>query len=174
VKYARIERCRDRYPVRLMCRLLGVSRSGYYAARKRPESTRSKRDRDLMEEIKRVHTQSKGVYGSPKIQAELVDEGFQVGRHKVAKLMRLEGLRGCPKRRYRMTTKQDPRHRVAENLLEQNFSTAQPNQRWVADITYISTNQGWLYLAVVIDLYSRKVVGWSMSRWMSRRLVVDA
>lgn len=174
MKYACIERCRDRYSVQLMCRLLCVSRSGYYAAKTRPESARSKLDRELLHEIKRVHDKSKGVYGSPRIQAELADEGHQVGRHKVAKLMRLERLRGCPKRRYRVTTKRDPRHRVAKNLLEQNFFTAKPNQKWVADITYISTKQGWLYLAVVIDLYSRKVVGWSMSQWMSRRIVVDA
>jgi transposase InsO family protein len=158
----------------MMCRLLCVSRSGYYAAKTRPESARSKLDRELLHEIKRVHEKSKGVYGSPRIQAELADEGHQVGRHKVAQLMRLERLRGCPKRRYRVTTKRDPRHRVAKNLLEQNFCTAKPNQKWVADITYISTKQGWLYLAVVIDLYSRRVVGWSMSQWMTRRIVVDA
>jgi putative transposase len=157
-----------------MCRLLCVSRSGYYAAKTRPESARSKLDRELLHEIKRVHEKSKGVYGSPRIQAELADEGHQVGRHKVAQLMRLERLRGCPKRRYRVTTKRDPRHRVAKNLLEQDFFTAKPNQKWVADITYISTKQGWLYLAVVIDLYSRRVVGWSMSQWMTRRIVVDA
>jgi len=174
VKYACIERCRNRYSIQLMCRLLGVSRSGFYATKPRPESARSKQNRELVKEIKRVHTQSKGVYGSPKIQAELVDEGFSVGRHRVARLMRLERLRGCPKRRYRTTTQQDPRHIPAKNLLEQNFSTARPDQRWVADITYVSTHQGWLYLAVVIDLYSRRVVGWSMSQWMHRRLVIDA
>ncbi len=127
-----------------------------------------------MKDIKRIHAVSKGVYGSPRVRAELLDEGQRVGRHKVAKLMRMERLRGCPKRRYRVTTKQDPRHRAATNLLEQNFSAAKPNRRWVADITYIPTNQGWLYLAVVIDLYSRKIVGWSMSRWMSRRIVINA
>ena len=174
MKYACIDRCRDRYPVQLMCRLLGVSRSGYYAAKTRPESARSKKDRELLREIKRVHTQSKGVYGSPRIKAELADEGYQVGRHKIAKLMRLERLRGIPKRRHRVTTKRDPKHRVAKNLLEQDFSTTRPDETWVADITYISTKQGWLYLAVVIDLYSRKVVGWSMSQYMTRRLVVDA
>ena len=157
-----------------MCRLLQVSRGGFYAARTRPESTRSKRDRELVKEIKRIHSKSKGVYGSPKIHAELVDNGFCVGRHKVARLMCLERLRGCPKRRYRTTTQQDPRHKPAQNLLEQNFSSSKSDQRWVADITYISTKQGWLYLAVVIDLYSRRVVGWSMSQWMHRRLVIDA
>ena len=134
MKYARIERCRDRYSIQLMCRLLQVSRSGFYAAKTRPESARSKRDRELVKEIKRVHAQSKGVYGSPKVRAELVDMGFSVGRHKVARMMRLEHLRGCPKKRYRSTTQQDPRYKPATNLLEQKFSTKKPNQRWVADI----------------------------------------
>ncbi len=98
----------------------------------------------------------------------------RVGRHKVARLMRLARLRGCPKRRFRVTTQRDPSHPVAKNLLRRNFSSDAPNQRWAADITYISTHQGWLYLAVVMDLYSRRIVGWSMSRWMSRRIVVDA
>jgi len=157
-----------------MCRLLGVSRSGYYASKTRPESKRSKQDRALMADIKRIHAESKGVYGAPRVRAELDAEGLHVGRHKVAKLMRLERLRGCPKRRYRVTTKQDPRHRIAKNLLQQDFCAGEPNQIWVADITYIPTSQGWLYLAVVIDLYSRKVVGWSMSRWISRRLAISA
>lgn len=174
MKYACIDRCRDRYAVQMICRLLGVSRSGYYAAKTRPESARSRADRELLPKIKRVHAQSKGVYGSPRIKAELADEGCHAGRHKVAKLMRLEGLRGIPKRRHRVTTQPDPRHRVARNLLAQNFSVATPNTVWVADITYIPTKQGWLFLAVVIDLYSRKVVGWSMSQYMTRRLVVDA
>jgi putative transposase len=125
-------------------------------------------------EIKRIHAQSKGVYGSPKIKAELASEGCHVGRNKVARLMRLERLRGCPKRRFRVTTQCDPSHAVARNLLQQNFAAAAPNQRWVADITYISTHQGWIYLAIVMDLYSRRIVGWSMSRWMNRRIVVDA
>jgi putative transposase len=174
MKYATIDRCRDRYSIHMMCRLLGVSRSGYSAAKTRPESMRSKRDRELMSEIKRVHSASRGVYGSPKVQAELVAEGHRVGRHKVARLMRLARLRGCPKRRFQVTTQRDPKHTVAKNILEQNFSAEKPNQRWVADITYISTHQGWLYLAVVMDLYSRRIVGWSMSRWMSRRIVIDA
>ena len=157
-----------------MCRLLSVSASGYYAWRTRPESPRAKTDRELLLEIKRIHAQSKGVYGSPKIKAELASEGCYVGRNKVARLMRLERLRGCPKRRFRVTTQCDPSHAVARNLLQQNFAAAAPNQRWVADITYISTHQGWIYLAIVMDLYSRRIVGWSMSRWMNRRIVVDA
>ena len=174
MRYGCIDRRRGRYPVRMMCRLLQVSPSGYYAWRARPESARARRDRELMSKIRRIHEASKGVYGSPRIYAELVAEGIRVGRHKVARLMRLERLRGCPKRRFRVTTQREPAHRVARNLLQQDFTAEAPNQRWAADITYISTAQGWLYLAVVMDLYSRRIVGWSMSRWMSRHLVVDA
>ena len=174
MKYACIDRRRDLYPVRLMCHLLGISVSGYYAWRQRPESARAQSDRELLAKIRCIHEASKGVYGSPRVHAELVAEGVQVGRHKVARLMRLARLRGCPKRRFRVTTQRDPSHRVAHNLLKQNFATDGPNRRWAGDITYIATHQGWLYLAVVMDLYSRRIVGWSMSRWMSRRLVVDA
>ncbi len=174
MRYACIERRRDHYPVRLMCRLLGVAASGYYAWRSRPESARGERNRDLLEKIKSVHKASKGVYGSPRVHAELVAEGVEVGRHKVAQLMRTARLKGCPKRRYRTTTQRDPTHRVANNLLKQNFAADGPDQRWASDITYIATRQGWLYLAVTMDLFSRRIVGWSMDRWMSRHLVVDA
>ena len=174
MRYACIERRRDRHPVRLMCRLLGVSASGYYAWRRRPESARARLDRELLVKIRRIHEASKGVYGSPRVHAELVAEGVHVGRHKVARLMGLARLMGCPKRRFLTTTQRDPTHRVAHNLLKQNFAADGPNRRWAGDITYIATHQGWLYLAVVMDLYSRRIVGWSMSRWMSRRLVVDA
>jgi transposase InsO family protein len=108
------------------------------------------------------------------VHAELVANGNRVGRHKVARLMRLARLRGCPKRRFRVTTQRNPAHPVARNLLKQDFTAEAPNQRWAADITYVATVQGWLYLAVVMDLYSRRIVGWSMSHWMSRHLVVDA
>ena len=110
----------------------------------------------------------------PKLTADLRDEGYRHGQNKVARLMRLAGLRGCPKRRFRVTTKRDPSHPVAENLLHQDFTAEAPNQRWASDITYLSTRQGWLYLAVVMDLYSRRIVGWSMSREISRHLVMDA
>ncbi len=174
MRYRCIDRRRSQYPVRMMCRVLKVSRSGYYTWRVRPESQRAKTDRQLTEVIRELHTDSKGVYGSPKITADLKDEGYCHGRHKVARLMRIAGLRGCPKRRFRVTTQRDPSHPVAANLLDQEFTAEAPNQRWAADITYISTNQGWLYLAVVMDLYSRRIVGWSMSRWINRHLVIDA
>ncbi len=174
MRYFCIDRCRRHFPVAMMCRVLKVSRSGYYSWRVRPESERSKTDRQLTGVISELHADSRGVYGSPRITADLGDKGYRHGRHKVARLMRLAGLRGCPQRRFRVTTIRDPSHPVADNLLDQDFTAAAPNQRWAADITYISTYQGWLYLAVVMDLYSRRIVGWSMSRWINRHLVIDA
>ncbi len=174
MRYLCIDRRRDQYPIRMMCRVLKVSKSGYYAWRNRPESNRAKTDRELTEVIQRLHADSNGVYGSPKIRAELKDEGYHYGRHKVARLMRLAGLRGCPKRRFKVTTQRDPSHPVAENLLAQDFATDAPNLCWASDITYLATNQGWLFLAIVMDFYSRRIVGWSMSRWINRHLVIDA
>ncbi len=158
----------------MMCQALKVSRSGYYGWRTRPESHRAKADRELTHVIRRLHAESRGVYGSPRICAELADQGYRVGRRKVTRLMREARLRGCPKRRFKVTTQRDPKHAVAKDLLQQDFSASRPNQRWVADITYISTHQGWLYLAVVMDLYSRKIIGWSMDQWMSRHLAINA
>lgn len=174
MRYSCIERRRADYPVQMMCRLLRVSRSGYYAWRVRPESARSRQEQELTTTIREVHEASRGVYGSPKITAELQEQGYVCGRHKVARLMRAAGLRGCPARRFRVTTQRDPSHPVATNLLNQDFTATSPDQRWASDLTYIPTQQGWLYLAVVMDLYSRRIVGWSMSAWKNRHLVVDA
>jgi putative transposase len=174
MRYICIDRRRHQYPVKMMGRVLKVSRSGYYAWRVRPESERAKTDREITRVMRRLHAESKGVYGSPKLSAELKDEGYPCGRHKVARLMRVAGLRGCPKRRFKVTTQLDPSHPVAENLIGQDFTAKAPNRRWASDITFISTHQGWLYLAVVMDLYSRRIVGWSMSRWINRHLVIDA
>ena len=149
-----------------------VSASGYYAWRVRPESRRSRCDRQLTQVIQRVHAESDGTYGSPRIHAELSSEGISCGRAKVARLMHLSGLKGCPKRRFRVTTKAGLAR--ASNLLDQDFSAEAANQRWASDITYIWTGQGWLYLAVVMDLYSRRIIGWSMSRRINRYLVLNA
>jgi transposase InsO family protein len=158
----------------MMCRVLRVSPSGYYAWRTRPKSERAKRDRELTRVIRRIHADSKQVYGRPRVTAELKDEGYDCGERKVGRLMREAGLRGCPLRRFKVTTQSDPSHPVAGNLLQQDFTAEGPNERWAADITYISTQRGWLYLAVVMDLYSRRIVGWSMDRWINRHLVIDA
>ena len=172
MRYQCIDRRRSRYPIRLLCRTLQVSSSGYYAWRVRPESRRARYDRYLMRVIRGVHAQSDGTYGSPRIHAELSAEGLSCGRPKVARLMRNAGLKGCPKRRFRVTTKRGLAR--ASNLLEQDFSANETNQRWASDITFIWTGQGWLYLAVVMDLYSRRIIGWSMSRRINRDIVVNA
>ena len=174
MRYRCIDRHRKFYPVRMMCRALRVSRSGYYAWRVRPESHRAKTDRELTRVIRRIHAETKGVYGSPRIRKELEAEGFHHGRNKVARLMRQSGLKGCPHRRFKRTTQSEPSHAVANDLVKQDFTVRIPNRLWSSDLTYISTHQGWLFLAVVMDLYSRRIVGWSMSRWMSRHLVMDA
>ena len=172
MRYQCIDRRRNRYPIRLLCRSLRVSASGYYAWRVRPESLRSRYDRQLTRAIRLMHAESDGTYGSPRIHADLNDAGLSCGRPKVARLMRIAGLRGCPKRRFRVTTRRGLAR--ASNLLEQDFSAQTTNERWASDITFIYTGQGWLYLAVVMDLYSRRIIGWSMSRRINRHIVVNA
>ena len=172
MRYACIHRRRSLYPVRMMCDALKVSASGYYDWQARPESRRATYDRQLTETIRQVHAESDGTYGSPRIHAELNATGHPCGRPKVARLMHLAGLKGCPKRRFRVTTKSGMTR--ASNLLEQDFSAETTNERWASDITYLWTGQGWLYLAVVMDLYSRRIIGWSMSRRINRHLVLNA
>jgi len=172
VRYACIHRRRSLYPARMMCDALKVSTSGFYDWQARPESLRARVDRQLTETIRQVHAESDGTYGSPRVHAELNATGHPCGRPKVARLMHLAGLKGCPKRRFRVTTKSGLTR--ARNLLEQDFSAETPNERWASDITYLWTGQGWLYLAVVMDLYSRRIIGWSMSRRINRHLVLDA
>lgn len=155
-----------------MCEALKVSASGYYDWQGRAESQRAAYDRQLTEAIRQVHAESDGTYGSPRVHAELAAIGLPCGRPKVARLMRKSGLKGCPKRRFRVTTRSGLTR--AANLLEQDFSAEMPNERWASDITYIYTGQGWLYLAVVMDLYSRRIIGWSMSRRINRQLVLNA
>jgi putative transposase len=158
----------------MMCRLLGVSRSGYYEWFHRGESARVRRNRALTRLIRQVHLESRGVYGARKVHRELRAWGEPCGRHKVARLMHEAGLTGCPKRRFRRLAGSPPSHPVAANVLNQDFSATRANERWASDITFIATRQGWLYLAVVMDLYSRRIVGWAMDRRIGRHLVLDA
>jgi len=157
-----------------MCRLLQVSRSGYYDWSQRAESARSLRDRELRLLIRQIHLESNGVYGARKLHRELLRLGEQVGRHRVARLMRADGLKGCPKRRFRRRPNDAPSHPIAANVLNQDFQADERNQRWASDITQLWTKQGWLYLAVVMDLYSRRIVGWSMNRRLGRQVALDA
>jgi len=162
------------YPVALMCRVLQVSRSGYYAFCKRPAAERRRQDQRLTLEVAAIHAQSRGRYGSPRVHAELHQRGQRIARKRVARLMRAAGLRARERRRFRCTT--DSRHAMAikGNLLARRFAMSAPNRGWVADITYLWTLEGWLYLAVVLDLFSRRVVGWSLSERLERRLALDA
>ncbi len=153
---------RDHYPVAAMCRVLGVSPSGYYAWRKRGSCRRAQRDRELLEMIRRVHAESRGTYGAPRVHAELRVQGVRVGRKRVAWLMRRDGLAGVSRRRKKRTTMGDPGAEPASDLVGRDFSASRPDELWVADITYIPTGEGYLYLAVVVDAFSRRVVGWAM------------
>ena len=174
MKYALIRRHEGDHAVAFMCRLLSVSRSGYYDWRDRPIPPRTRADEALLGAIRRVYDDHKGRLGSPRITHELRNEGQRVGENRIARLMRANVLRAKAARRYKATTNSAHNLPVAPNLLDQDFSAKRPNQKWVADITYLATDEGWLYLAVVLDLYARKVVGWAMSERMTARLTCDA
>jgi transposase InsO family protein len=157
-----------------MCRVLKVSRSGYYRWLKRRPSRRELDNQRLDAEIRKIYDGSKGRYGSPKITRELRDKGLKVGKNRVAGRMRLAGLRSKVRRKYRVTTDSKHRFPVAPNLLERKFTTDAPGKVWVSDITYLATRAGWLYLTVIIDLFSRMVVGWALSSSLSHEMVVAA
>lgn len=174
MRFAFIQEHRRHWPVAVMCRLLKVARSGFYAWLARPESQQAQRRARLTKMIRVVHAQSDRTYGSPRVQRELASLGITASVNFVARLMRSAGIAAKTRKKFTVTT--DSRHHlpVAENLLGRNFSPARINQAWASDITYIATGEGWLYLATVQDLYSRRIVGWSMSRRIDSRLVVDA
>jgi len=157
-----------------MCRVLDVSRSGYYAWCRRPESFRSIENRRLIERIREIHARSRQAYGSPRIHIELREQGESCGRHRVARLMRRYRVQGIRRRRYKRSTGTSHGRLRAENLLAQQFAVSQPNTVWAADITTLWTGSGWLYLAVVMDLYSRGIVGWAMGNRMTEQLAIDA
>jgi len=164
----------ETYKVGRLCRLLNVSPSGYYAWLKRPESRRSRENRKLKDQITVIHAANHSIYGAPKIHDELVKSGVPCGKNRVARLMKESGLRSRAKNKFKATTNSKHNLPVAPNLLDQDFTAIAPNRRWVGDITYIHTAEGWLYLAVLIDLYNRKVVGWAASSRLKRQLAIDA
>jgi putative transposase len=162
------------YPISLLCRMLGVSRSGFHAWEHRPPSERALADAQLGERIRTIHAESRATYGARRVHAALRHRGVRVGRKRVERLMRLESLSGLVPKRYRRTTIRVPGVRVADDLVERDFMAAGTNQLWVADIKYVRSWQGWLYLAAVMDCYSRRIVGWSMRPNLEAELVVDA
>ena len=162
------------YSIQMMSRTLGVSRSGFYAYRNRPPSARSIADEALTERITKIHEASKETYGAPRIHAELADDGVFVGSKRVERLMKANGLRGISRRKFVVTTQRDPRVRPATDLVDRNFYADAPNVLWVADITYVPTWAGFLYLAVVLDAFSRRIIGWAMGNTQKAQLVIDA
>jgi putative transposase len=179
VKYAFVDRHRGNWPISLLCEQLEVSPSGYHQHRQRRALHQGKpggriSNDALLAHIKAIHAQVKGEYGWPRIWKQLRANGIRVGKERVIKLMALHGIKGKTKRKFKATTNSAHALPVAPNLITRDFSPALPNQVWTTDITYLATNEGWLYLTVMLDLFSRQVVGWSIQPRMTQQLVVDA
>ena len=174
MRFEFIEDCRGEFPVTRMCKELNVSPSGYYAWRYRPLSAREMANQELAQRIEAVYNDTQGTYGSPRIYYELKDEGVACSKNRVARIMRLRRLKPKQSRRFKTTTRRNKKHPVAPNLLRRDFETERPNQKWLTDITYIATGEGWLYLAAVLDLHARRIVGWAMSDRMTTDLTLTA
>jgi putative transposase len=163
VKFAFIESKKVAFPIEPMCRVLGISSSGYYAWQKRPAAARTKADARLAVEIVAAHKRSRATYGSPRVHAELRARGVRVGRKRIERLMREHGIQARRKRRFRRTTDSNHPNPIASNVLARRFASTAPNTVWVTDVTYLWTDEGWLYLAIMLDLFARRVVGWATS-----------
>ena len=174
MKFKVIDAEKANIPVQRACALLDVSESGFYAWKGRTPSRRQREDMVLLAHIRAEFTTSQEAYGSPRMTAELNEDGIAVSRHRVARLMRDNGLKALQKRRYKKTTDRDHTGPVAPNVLEQNFATTGLNQKWGVDISYVWTSEGWLYLAVVVDLFSRRIIGWSVSDRLKKDLALTA
>ena len=174
MKYAYIQRHARTVSVATLCRVLGVSRSGYYSWWRRPESQRQQADRQLLIHLRAIHAQSRQHYGIVKAWKALNQAGIACGRDRVARLRRAHGMYARRRQRFVVTTRSKHRYWIAPNRLDRNFTVAAPNRAWVGDVTFIATRAGWLYLSVLLDLYSRKVVGWSMSNSNNGQLVQDS
>jgi putative transposase len=173
--YRLIDAEKASYPVCMLCRVLGISRSGYYEWKKRPPSRRATENVALTKKIREIHARSRETYGYPRVHAELKALGVRCSRGRVARLMRKNGIKGCMRgRRRKHTTRQDPFAVPAPDLVGRNFTATEPDLLWTADITYLHTDEGFLYLAFILDVYSRKVVGWSMASHLRSELVVAA
>jgi len=172
-RYRLIEAEKTSFPVQFMCRMLGVSRSGYYGWRDKPPSARSLQDAALTEKIREIHERSRQTYGSPRVHAELKALGTRCSRKRVERLMREAGVRGCMRGRRGGTTRRGKRAPV-EDLVKRNFAATEADRVWVADITYVATREGFLYLAFILNVHSRRIVGWAMENHLRTELVVDA
>lgn len=174
MKFAFIHAEKASFPVAALCRLLGVTRQGYYAYASRRPSKRQKQDEALQQRVQQVHAESRGTYGSPRVLATLKERGESASKRRVERALRSLGLRGRAPRRWRSTTRANPLHPVVGNVLDRDFTASRPNERWVTDITYIWTDEGWCYLAAILDLFSRSVVGWALDSTLSTSLPLAA
>lgn len=174
MKFAFIHAEKASFPIAPMCRLFGVTRQGYYAYAGRPTPERRPAELALRAEVSRIHEESRGTYGSPRILATLRASGFPASKRRVERTMRGLGLQARQRRRFRTTTKSNPAHPVAPNLLCRQFSATRPDERWVTDITYIWTDEGWCYLAAILDLFSRRIVGWALDVTLNTSLPLRA
>lgn len=174
MKFAFIQAEKAAFPVTMLCRVLGVSRAGFYAAQARPPAPRVTADQRLAVQIAAIHRESRRCYGSPRVHAELRARGQCTSRKRVARLMRTAGLAARRRRAFRVTTQSQHHRPVAPNRLARQFTAPAPDRVWVTDITYLPTVEGWLYLAVVLDLFSRRVVGWALSDWLGDGLALEA
>ncbi len=174
MRFAFIDTEKAQWPVEVLCDVLGVSRSGYYAWRCRPEAARTTQDAALVVEIKAAHEAGRGNYGSPRVHRELRGKGLRVSRKRVERIMREQGIVARKKRRFCRTTDSNHPDPIAPNVLERNFDAELPNTAWVTDVTYVWTQEGWLYLAAILDLFSRRVVGWGVSANNDRALAMSA
>ena len=170
MRYSFIQAEKAQYPVAVLCRVMGVARSGFYAWCQRPLSRRAQQNQRLLAQIQEAHRDSDGSYGSPRIHRDLWSQGLRISRHRVARLMRVHGIRGVCRRRSTWRARPTAPAVIAENVLQRDFVATRPNQKWAGDLTYISTGEGWLYVAVLVDLYSRRVVGWAMGARVTMEL----
>jgi transposase InsO family protein len=174
MKYQVIQAEKAHYPIAVLCRVLHVARSGFYAWCRRGESARQRQNAWLLTHIRACYRASQGRYGSPRIHQDLRAQGILIGRHRVARLMRLHGIRSCCRRRVWRSSRVVLPELVAANHLQRVFTATAPNQKWAGDITYVATREGWLYVAVLMDLYSRRIVGWAMDERMTTALTSQA
>jgi putative transposase len=174
MRFRLIDVAKEDFPVQRLCQVLGVSQSGYFAWKSRPASPRQREDLVLLAHIRAAFVLSNETYGSPRMTREVQDGGLNVGRRRTARLMRENGLKAWQKRRFKRTTDSHHAWPVAPNLIEQNFSAERPNQKWNADISSVWTSEGWLYLAIILDLFARRVVGWAVSDRLHKELALEA
>jgi putative transposase len=174
MRFMFIDAAKAEFPIQRLCQVLEVSQSGYFAWRSRPACQRQREDLVLLAHVRSAFRESNGTYGSPRMTRELQDQGLPIGRRRTARLMRENGLKARQKRRFKRTTDSHHAFPIAPNLIDQDFSADRPNQKWNADISYVWTGEGWLYLAVILDLFARRVVGWAVSDRLHKELALKA